>query len=86
MLLQDRILALIAARPGVRLAKIIRVAIPDAKRGSVISAVRRLLASGKIERVAWGCYQLAPKTTEPPPPCTPAPIFRPPLARLMAGR
>jgi hypothetical protein len=82
--MQDRVLAIIAARPGVRLAEI-RAELHDCKGFSVIAALRRLAAAGRIKRVAWGCYQLA-RQPERPKPRASTPIAQPPLARLMAGR
>jgi hypothetical protein len=84
VLVQNRVLALIVTRPGSIARAEIYAALPDAKRKSVESALRRLTTSGRIERAAWGWYQTARQPG--PPPCPPPPISRQQLARLMAGR
>jgi hypothetical protein len=54
LLIQDRILALIAERP--MSAADIRAALADAKLRTIASAIHRLRDRGQIEVVGWGVY------------------------------
>jgi hypothetical protein len=83
MLLQDRILALLAQYPGASGADI-RAALSDAKRVSIASAINRLRDKGQIETAGWGAYRLSASVV-PKENRTAVPAAAP-LARLMAGR
>ena len=85
MLLQDRILALLAQHPGASSTDI-RAALPDAKLRSIASAIRRLRDRGQIEPVGWGAYRLARKIEQQKPPTEINGYIRAPLSRLMSGR
>ena len=60
MLVQDRILAVLAGMPGVSRAEI-RKAMPDCKALSVDSGIDHLRQSGRIESAGWASYRLAAK-------------------------
>ena len=83
MLLQDRILAILAQHPGASGANI-RAALSDAKRASITGAINRLRNRGQIEAAGWGAYKLvAPKVSSPKQ----EPVRDPgQMARTMAGR
>ncbi|HTF44341.1 MAG TPA: hypothetical protein VK641_10605 [Terriglobales bacterium] len=87
MLVQDRILAVLAERPGVSRAEI-RKAMPDCKALSVTSGIDRLRQAGRIESAGWASYQLAAK--KPIEGAKPSKNYKPTvpadmLARMMAG-
>ena len=83
MLLQDRILDLLAQYPGASQADV-RAALADCRPASIADAIVRLRNRGRIEAAGWGAYKLtAPKATSPKQ----EPVRDPDqLARLMAGR
>ena len=83
MLLQDRILGLLAQHPGASQADI-RAALSDCRPASIAGAIARLRDRGQIEQAGWGAYKLAaPKVSSPKQ----EPLRDPDqLARMMAGR
>ena len=83
--LSKRLVALIAARPGIRAAEP-RTALPDVSAAAIHAAVYRLRAAHKLTRVAYGRYRIAPEAqVEPSTPFATAPLGRWSAARCLAS-